>query len=75
MEVRFSDLLGYEEGFHDGNVWGPFSFAVWSSLGINVRGKGALPFRGIFEFLMQLLKSTDYEVTKRDRGFFVEAKA
>jgi hypothetical protein len=20
-------LLRYEEGFHDGNVWGPFSFA------------------------------------------------
>ena len=26
--MRFSSCSGYEKGFHDGNVWGPFSFAV-----------------------------------------------
>ena len=26
--MRFSSCDTYEKGFHDGDVWGPFSFAV-----------------------------------------------
>ena len=30
--MRFSSCETYEKGFHDGDVWGPFSFAVSVSL-------------------------------------------